>query len=180
MNDDTMPFRFGICDPDNRFAGLPLSVQYVDGRTWVVASDVSYRMTDGTISTVRAGFDIDFASIPRWLWSVAPPAGDNHQPYGLAALWHDWLYRHKQINGRPITRKQADDLFLEIMLYVGVRTCLAWAMYGAVRAFGWILWNRRPGPEPDAPVVPEEGPATYPQDREWDVAPITPQKGKLP
>ncbi len=120
-----------------RFTGWPLIVEYVDGRRWRVHQDISYRTGMGEVSTVRKGFVFDFASIPKILWPLVPPAGDGHNLYGLAAVWHDWLYTHRKIGGRAITRREADELFLQIMVYVGVRQWLACAMYGVVRAAGW-------------------------------------------
>ena len=124
----------------DRFGGLPLRGEFIDGRRWRVARNVSYRSRAGEVSTVRVGFVFDFASIPRLLWPLVPPAGDGHNRYGLAAVWHDWLYVHKQIGGRAITRKEADGLFLDIMQYVGVAEWMVQAMYGAVRVFGFFYW----------------------------------------
>ena len=121
------------------FEGWPLKVDFIDGRRWRVAADISYRTRAGEVSTVRAGFVFDFASIPRLLWPLVPPAGDGQNRYGLAAVWHDWLYVHQQIGGRKITRLEADRLFLEIMRYVGVAEWMAKAMFWAVRGFGWAL-----------------------------------------
>lgn len=126
-------------DPEGRFTGLPLRVSYSDGRTWVVLRNVSYRTLAGPISTVRVGFAFDFASIPRLFWRLTPPAGKG---YGLAAVWHDWLYAHHEIAGKPIVRRQADDLFLEIMRYAGVSAWMARTMWLAVRSAGWWSWGK--------------------------------------
>lgn len=123
---------FIIADPEKRFTGLPLCVKYINGIDWELEFDVSYRTKADEISTVREGFIFDFASVPRFLWWLYPPAGTEGNPYGIAALFHDWLLDHKQIGGRPITRSEADDIFLEIMLYLGVRKTLAYTMYYAV------------------------------------------------
>ena len=125
----------------SRFSGWPLTVEYLDGRRWRVHSDIAYSTATGEVSTVRAGFVFDFASVPRMLWPLAAPAGDGHNLYGLAAAWHDWLYAHRKIGGRLITRREADALFLEIMLYVGVRPSLAQVMYRAVRLAGAFVWR---------------------------------------
>ena len=137
-------------DPDNRFTGLPVSVSYIDGRTWRLTHDASYRTVAGPVSTVQAGFEFDWASVPWWLWGICPPAGLQGQPYGLAAMWHDWLYRHHAINGVAIERKVADDLFLEIMLYVGVSRWRARVMWMAVRGFGWAAWKND---QPEPPTI---------------------------
>ena len=121
-------------DPDYRFTGLPLRVEHIDGPTWELVREVTYRTAMGELCTVRVGFHFDFASVPRMLWWLYPPQGTRGNPYGIAALIHDWLLKHHKIGGREITRKEADDMFLEVMLYTGCRKTLAYTMYAAVRA----------------------------------------------
>jgi hypothetical protein len=130
-------------DPDHRFSGMPLMLAYCDGRTWMLRRSVAYRLADGRTATVRAPFAFDFASIPRMFWRVVgPPTGAGPGAnYGIAAVWHDWLYRHKAIGGRPITRATADAVLLEIMRYTRVDAWRAWVIYWAVRAFGWAAWR---------------------------------------
>ena len=123
-----------IDDPEYRFTGLPLRVDCVDGLIWEVVREVTYRTEAGELSTIREGFKFDFASVPRGLWWLYPPTGTKGNPYGIAALVHDWLLMHHKIGGRSITRKEADDIFLEIMLYTGCRKTLAYMMWAAVRA----------------------------------------------
>lgn len=136
-----------ILDPEKRFRGLPLITEYIDGRRWRLARDVAYRIQAGPyrdrLSTVRAGFVFDWASVPRVFERLFPRAGDTNQPWGIAALWHDWLYRHQRINGIPIQRATADRLFREIMLYVGVPAWKAAVFYRAVRAASWLWWQKR-------------------------------------
>ena len=127
-------------DPDHRFTGLPICVAYIDGVRWELKYDASYMTAAKELSTVRKGFITDFASVPKIFWPIMPPAGDGSNVYGIAALWHDWLYSHKQIYGRNIVRKEADDLFLEIMLYTGVNTFVAHVMWSQVRMWGWVVW----------------------------------------
>ena len=135
------PFTVQLRDPEGRFSG-PFRFLYVNGRDWAVAEDISYCTKAVPVSTVRAGFTTDFATIPPLLWPVMPPAGDGRNFYGLAALWHDWLYWHGKIEGVPITRARADRIFLELMLYLGVSRPLARLMWTAVRAFGWYHWRK--------------------------------------
>jgi len=120
-------------DPDQRFTGLPLRVEHLDGPTWELVREVTYRTKDGELITVTQGFHFDFASVPRGLWWLYPPQGTKGNPYGIAALVHDWLVRHEKIGDRSITRKEADGVFLEILRYLEVRTTLAYTMYWAVR-----------------------------------------------
>ncbi|MBP7830981.1 MAG: DUF1353 domain-containing protein [Kiritimatiellae bacterium] len=135
------PFIVQLRDPEGRFSG-PFRFRYVNGRDWAVAEDLSYRTRAGPVSTVRAGFTTDFATIPPPLWPFMPPAGDGRNFYGLAALWHDWLYWHGAVEGRPISRPYADGIFLELMRYLGVSRLLARIMWAAVRSFGWYQWNK--------------------------------------
>lgn len=135
-----------IADPEQRFAGLPILTEYVDGVRWRVMRDCSYRIVSGTfsgrVSTVRAGFVFDWATVPRVLWALYPPSGTASKQYGIAALWHDWVYVHQQIAGCDCTREDADALFREIMLYVGVSPFQSALLYAAVRVGGWYGWRR--------------------------------------
>ena len=121
-------------DPDYRFTGLPLRVEHIDGPKWELVREVTYRTELGELSAIREGFEFDFASVPRALWWLYPPQGTKGNPYGIASLVHDWLLTHHKIGGRKITRKEADDIFLEVMLYTGCRKSLAYTMWAAVRA----------------------------------------------
>ncbi len=131
-----------INDPEKRFQGLPLLVEYIDGIKWRLKRNVSYRTSSGEISTIRAPFVYDFASIPRFLYWLFPPAGDGSNLYGIAATWHDWLYRHQKIGGRSITRREADELFYEIMTYIGVKKGVAFTMLAALRLFAFPMWRK--------------------------------------
>ncbi|MFA5401284.1 MAG: DUF1353 domain-containing protein [Dehalococcoidia bacterium] len=135
---------FKIADPEKRFAGWPLCLEYIDAHNWRLQSSLSYRTAGGEVSTVRPGFVFDFASVPRVLWWLYPPAGTQENPYGVAALFHDWLCAHRKIGGRPIGFSEANAVFKEIMLYLGCRKTLAWTMYLAVQSpIGWWLWKKR-------------------------------------
>ena len=133
-------FRFLIPDKEKRFSGFPILTEYIDGADWKLVRDVSYQAHGGRLATVRSDFIFDWASVPRIFWILFPPSGLPDQPYGIAALFHDWLYKHHEIEGRPIERVTADLLFYEIMLYTGVDTLIARAMYRAVRLGGWWSW----------------------------------------
>jgi hypothetical protein len=81
---------------------------------------------------IPAGYQTDFASVPRWLWSFIPPVGR----YNLASLVHDYLYDN-QIG----TRKEADKIFLDLMLQYGVHRWGAHCMYWGVRLGGKKWWR---------------------------------------
>jgi hypothetical protein len=112
---------------------------------------------------LTAPFSFDGASVPVPFWWVALP----FSPWVVvAALVHDWLYRHHAyafafvcVGGvcRQITRREADRIFLQVMVQEIYRLCpgqgrlarcararLIWrahAMYLAVRKFAGFWWN---------------------------------------
>lgn len=90
----------------------------------------------GTVITVPTGFSSDGASVPRFFWrTVFPPL----QREALrAAITHDYLYRE---NPFGLTRKEADTLFLILMLWDGVRPDRAYCAYIGVRLFGRKSWR---------------------------------------
>lgn len=92
------------------------------------------RMNDGRTYSVPAGFETDFASVPRMFWRVLPPWGK----YSPAAVLHDYLYG-KRIGTRDI----ADKIFLEVMEMLNVPAWKRYPMYWGVRAFGWMIWKRK-------------------------------------
>jgi hypothetical protein len=83
---------------------------------------------------IEAGFDTDYASVPRALWWLYPPDG----PYSPAAWVHDWLYWYQ-----PCERAQADLVFLEAMRALPeVRATQRQVMYRGVRVGGGGPWER--------------------------------------
>lgn len=87
--------------------------------------------------TVPAGFETDFASIPRLFWTfVGHPAGQ----YAQAAVLHDWLYRTK-----AAPRAEADRIFREAMGVLEVPAWQRWAMWAAVRVGGSGAYGRPTG-----------------------------------
>jgi hypothetical protein len=132
-------------DPCRRFTGLPVLTAYIDGDTWRLVRDVTYRVCEGPHAgktlTMRSGFVFDWASTPSLLWFCLPKAGKKGNPYGIAALIHDWLYRHRAIAGQPITRAEADEVFLEVLRYLGVHNWFARMMWSGVRVGGWLFWK---------------------------------------
>lgn len=107
----------------------PLILEYGDGHEWRLVQGFRYD-TDLLVAGavyVPAGFETDFASIPRGLWNIFPPTGT----YGKAAVIHDYLYRK---SGVP--RALADKIFLEAMGVFGVSWFTRHVIYRAVRLFG--------------------------------------------
>lgn len=114
----------------------PLKLEYLDGRQWKVLETFVYHVgaeDSGFAIKVPKGFITDFASIPRFFWRVLPPTGK----YGKAAVLHDWLYSYGNY-----ARIYADSVFLEAMQVLQVPPWQRYAMYKAVRMFGWIAWNK--------------------------------------
>jgi len=75
--------------------------------------------------TVPAGFVSDGATVPRVFWSLLPPVHE----YFPSAVLHDWLL----YTGYP--RKEADQIFRNTMIWIGVNPWRARIMYAAVRLF---------------------------------------------
>lgn len=90
---------------------------------------------------IPAGFVMDGMSIPRAAWSVA-----GLYPDGLhraADLVHDWCYQHQgNVFGTVLNRRQADDLHKSLYTEAGGSANRVTVVYDAIRAFGWIFWNK--------------------------------------
>jgi hypothetical protein len=88
--------------------------------------------------TVPAGFRNDLASIPKRLRGIIPQVGRHLQ----AAIAHDWCYTDKVfLHGRKMTRAEADQLFLDGMMSLGVPWLRRKVMYSAVRVGGRGRWG---------------------------------------
>lgn len=83
----------------------------------------------GTVIEVPAGFDTDFASIPR-----SPLTARYMGMAFKASVLHDWGYRIKSLS-----KDEADSVFKEAMLVD--RLPCAEAFYLAVRAFGMTSYD---------------------------------------
>ncbi len=119
---------------------LPLK----SGREWMVLEDYIYKRGSLTI-VVPKGFVYDGASIPRIFWRlIGPPMAGK---YAHAALLHDYLcvYRGYKLHGKwvAITRQQADDFMLTVMVEDDVDWWRRNAMHKAVRTAGGRVWNKR-------------------------------------
>lgn len=116
----------------------PLRLEYIDGRRWRLTETFGYTTRPGRRITVPAGFETDFASVPRFFWRLLPPTGEGI-PYGKAAVIHDFLYRTSTID---VTRKQADGIFFDAMTDLGVGNFTRHAMWLAVRLGGWSSFRK--------------------------------------
>jgi hypothetical protein len=84
-----------------------------------------------TYIEVPAGFTYDLASVPRLLWVLVSP-----WDIALEALFHDLFYRQQQVK-----RSVADATLKSMMEDRGVPFHIRWAVYLAVRVFGFKAWN---------------------------------------
>ena len=124
----------------------PLVVEPLDGRRWRIAFPFRYHVGSrysNKIVVVPPGAVTDFASFPLWrllFWWLPYWA-----KYSKPSPIHDELYRSKQIIGKPITRKRADEIFLEAMLVAWkdkkLGKFVAYMEYIGVRLFGWLVWH---------------------------------------
>lgn len=92
--------------------------------------------------TVPLGFTCDGASIPRVAWPlIGHPLSSTVIRAGAV---HDYLYHHRRINNRRISRARADLEFLDALRVDGVPRWRRWTMWAAVRCFAWPVWQRDP------------------------------------
>ena len=97
-----------------------------------VQSPFSFVTEYGTY-VVEEGYRSEGYSAPRFLWSLLSPAIDERTL--IPAICHDWLYDHQ-----VMTRRQADRVFLDMLVENGFPRWKAWLSYAGVRLFGWIHW----------------------------------------
>ena len=84
--------------------------------------------------TVPKGFTTDLASIPRIFQSIVPKLGHHIRP----AIVHDYCYEG---HVRDMTRKEADEMFLDGMKSTKVSWLRRNVMWLAVRVGGKGLWD---------------------------------------
>lgn len=111
-----------------------LNIQ-TSARSWKPLEPLIYTTEDGamTIEVLPGEWEHDYTSSPRLTWSLIPPVG----VYSSSAELHDALYM-----GEAFDRETCDRLFLESMKSLGVPWWKRNVMWAAVRAGGWVPWNR--------------------------------------
>ena len=121
----------------------PLYVVHIEGeRRWQLTRDFVYGTEvkgpfSGRDITVPSGFVTDLASVPRPLWSLFPPSGK----YLEAAVVHDFLYVTEYPPDLIVTKKMADQIFLEAMKSLGISAPIRYVMYLGVRFGGKGRWK---------------------------------------
>lgn len=113
---------------------LPLDLRALpvgkDGkRLWQLLGPFDAVTSLGILRTPE-GFITDLASTPRALWAAFSPFDD----YLECCIPHDWGY--SPLNTQ-FTRRQIDDMMLELMYNSGVSAERRHAVHTAVRRFGW-------------------------------------------
>lgn len=118
---------------------LELDVRYIDGINWRILSDFQFVSPSADFPSVLipAGFETDFASIPRVLWRWMPPT--DHR-IGRIAVVHDWYYRSPWVN---VTREQADNALRSGMQPLGANCFDRELVYWGVRIGGSGAFKER-------------------------------------
>ena len=124
----------------------PLVVEVMPGgKRFRLHYDFRYYWKWGGIEVcVPAGFETDFASIPRIFRNIIPKLGR----WNKAAVLHDWIYQNHIVKKTPqisfiFNRLQADIMFRDAMRDLGVVKWKRGLMYLAVRLGGQMAWRRR-------------------------------------
>lgn len=131
-----------------RMVELPDPAVTYKGPEWVVLDDCRCAALDGFTVTVKRGFKTDLASIPRLLWGFIA----SFELSLLAPIVHDLIYGSAGTVALPhgevmpadkrFDRKEADDLFLELMTRSKIAYWKRNVAYLAVRAFGGASWRQ--------------------------------------
>jgi hypothetical protein len=96
---------------------------------------VYYSAILGKEIIVPFGFITDYASVPRIVGAYLLFGGKGKR----AAVIHDWLYSGGVAG---VTRKMADDIFLEALEATGYYAATRWPMYLGVRLGGWVAYQK--------------------------------------
>jgi len=108
---------------------------YPDGDdVWFLLEDFYIRIFDEVL-LIKAGFDLDFTSIPRLCWTlIGHPLGVYKQ---LAGFIHDALYA-----SNAKSRHVSDDIFLGVLEACGNRWLVRNECWTAVRSFGGFVYPK--------------------------------------
>jgi hypothetical protein len=115
------------------FTNLLVVSPFADGTYWFLQRPLVYEDSAPHRITVKRYFVTDFASIPRFLWSLLP----KWDGYGTPSVVHDYLYWERK--GR--TRREADRVMLSAMKDQNVGALKRCLIYGALRVFGGLAWR---------------------------------------
>lgn len=125
----------------SRFNGLAQLEDQEDGCHAKLLRTLTYATLDGWLITVPAGFETDFASIPRALTWLIPARG----PYNRPAIIHDFLYRfapHDPTTNHYCTQARADQILREACENCDDRFSQRWAIFVGLKLGGWLTWRK--------------------------------------
>lgn len=105
----------------------------VNGKWFELYEPLEYLSRDGFLFVIPRKIGTDFASIPRMFRAMISRVGK----YGKAAVLHDWLCQYK-----IVSRKEADQIFLEAMELLGVGWFKRRAMYIGVRSYSIATFKK--------------------------------------
>ncbi len=124
---DTDPFKDDNADNDTEYK---------------LRSAYQYRTLAGQVIVLPAGFETDGVSAPQVTWSFIGLPPDGY--YRAAGVVHDYLYTLLgKISNRTLaySRKECDNILLEILTRLDVPWLKRKAAYLAVRLFGATHWK---------------------------------------
>lgn len=111
-------------------------VRHAGSGTWRLTGPLVFRsMHHGTI-IVPAGFETDFASVPRVVLAYLLTGNTAH----AAAVLHDYLYRTPT---ERFTRAEADNVLQDAMIATKVPAWRRWLIYTGVRVGGSGHFRKR-------------------------------------
>lgn len=106
------------------YSGDPILQWHAQESMWEL--DEPFTVTwQGKSWKMPTGFKTDLASIPRVFRWLIPKVGKHIQP----AVVHDWFYVYG-----GVTKEEADQMFLDGMVYTNVWRWRRYMMYWGVRA----------------------------------------------
>lgn len=105
-----------------------------DGKYWRLLTPLIFESKNCGIIQVPIGFKTDFASVPRIPIVYSMFGNTSHS----SAVIHDWLY-----SGRAnVSRKEADEVFIEAMKAKKQSKWRRKPMFWAVRLFAGFAFNK--------------------------------------
>ena len=114
-----------------------LDVKCIDDGKWVLAAPLGYESDILGLIEVPAGFQTDFASVPRVPFIYEFFGDRAHRE----AVLHDYLYRIDSIP--QATYSQANNVFFEAMRESGKGCVVRYGMWWGVVLGGWTAYHKK-------------------------------------
>jgi hypothetical protein len=120
------------------------ALAHVKGKLHIVTEEIRYRSSTGVLYVVPVGFQTDGGSVPRFLWWLYPPFGDDAE---IAYVLHDYVYKHAEElygsdPGLTLSRREGDGLLLDALEALDYRPTGRPVIHNGVRAGGWNAWRK--------------------------------------